>query len=268
MPRFTDKIAIVTGAGSGIGRATAVLLAAEGAAVTVADIAVAPANEVVAEITAAGGVARAQEVDVADEGAIAAMVADTVKAFGGLDVLHNNAAALDQNRFDQDVVTMDLATWDRVLAVNLTGPMLGCRFAIPAMLERGGGSIVNTASAAAFYGSHSLAAYGTSKAGVVALTRYVATAYGEQGIRCNAVAPGVVVARAAQEALGGPMGDRLRRYSTSHLTGRLGYPEEIASAVAYLASDDAAFVTGEILRVDGGFTAHTPTYATDRHPDD
>jgi NAD(P)-dependent dehydrogenase (short-subunit alcohol dehydrogenase family) len=268
MPRFTDKIAIVTGAGSGIGRATAVLLAAEGAAVTVADIAVAPANEVVAEITAAGGVARAQEVDVADEGAIAAMVADTVKAFGGLDVLHNNAAALDQNRLDQDVVTMDLATWDRVLAVNLTGPMLGCRFAIPAMLERGGGSIVNTASAAAFYGSHSLAAYGTSKAGVVALTRYVATAYGEQGIRCNAVAPGVVVARAAQEALGGPMGDRLRRYSTSHLTGRLGYPEEIASAVAYLASDDAAFVTGEILRVDGGFTAHTPTYATDRHPDD
>ena len=147
------------------------------------------------EIEAAGGTARAQVVDVADADAVEAMVADTVAAFGGLDVLHNNAAALDQNRLDQDVVTMDLATWDRVLAVNLTGPMLGCRFAIPAMLERGGGSIVNTASAAAFYGSHSLAAYGTSKAGVVALTRYVATAYGERGIRCNAVAPGVVVDR-------------------------------------------------------------------------
>jgi len=265
--RFTDKVAIVTGGGSGIGRATALLLASEGARVTVADIAERAAGEVVSAIEAAGGKARAQIVDVADADAVAAMIADTVAAFGGLDILHNNAAALDQNRVDQDVVTMDLATWERVLAVNLTGPMLGCRFAIPAMLERGGGSIVNTASAAAFYGSHSLAAYGTSKAGVVALTRYVATAYGERGIRCNAVAPGVVVARDAQDALGGPMGDRLRRYSTSHLVGRLGYPEEIAAAVAYLASDNATFVTGEILRVDGGFTAHTPTYATDRHPE-
>ncbi|MGZ8764137.1 MAG: SDR family NAD(P)-dependent oxidoreductase [Acidimicrobiia bacterium] len=220
----------------------------------------------VAEITGAGGTARSQIVDVADADAVASMVADTVAAYGGLDVLHNNAAALDQNRVDQDVVTMDLATWDRVIAVNLTGPMLGCRFAIPAMLARGGGAIVNTASAAAFYGSDSLAAYGTSKAGVVSLTRNVATAYGVRGIRCNAVAPGIVVAEATQEALGGPMGDRLRRYSTSHLTGRLGYPEEVASAVAYLASDAAAFITGEVLRVDGGFTAHSPTYATDRHP--
>ena len=267
MARFTGKVAIVTGGGSGIGRATAMLLAAEGAAVTVADIASDPAHAVVAEITAVGGVARAQIVDVAEADDVAAMVADTVTAFGGLDVLHNNAAALDQNRLDQDVVTMDLDTWSRVLAVNLTGPMLGCRFAIPALLARGGGAIVNTASAAAFYGSTSLAAYGTSKAGVVALTRYVATAYGDRGIRCNAVAPGVVVSAAAQAALGGPMGDRLRRYSTSHLVGRLGYPEEIAAAVAYLASDDAAFVTGEILRVDGGFTAHSPTYATDRAPD-
>ncbi len=267
MDRFSEKIAIVTGGGSGIGRATALLLASEGARVTVADIAGPAAAAVVSEIEAAGGTGRVQITDVGDARSVEAMVADTVAAFGGLDILHNNAAALDQNRFDQDVVTMDLATWERVMSVNLTGPMLGCRFAIPRMLERGGGAIVNTASAAAFYGSHSLAAYGTSKAGVVALTRYVATAYGERGIRCNAVAPGVVVAKTAQDALGGPMGDRLRRYSTSHLVGRLGYPEEIAAAVAYLASDDAAFVTGEVLRVDGGFTAHTPTYATDRHPE-
>jgi len=266
--KFTGRIAIVTGGGSGIGRATALLFAREGASVTVGDIAAERAGAVVAEIEAQGGTARAQLVDVADAAAVEAMVADTVSAFGGVDILHNNAAALDQNRRDQDVVTMDLATWERVLAVNLTGPMLGCRFAIPAMLERGGGSIVNTASAAAFYGSHSLAAYGTSKAGVVALTRYVATAYGERGIRCNAVAPGVVVDRTMQETLGGPMGDRLRRYSTTHLVGRVGYPEEIARAVAFLASDDATFVTGEIFRVDGGFTAHSPTYATDRHSDD
>src|SRR3954465_15489474 len=108
------------------------------------------------------------------------------------------------------------------MAVNLRGPMLGCRHAIPAMLERGGGAIVNTASVAAFYGSRSLLAYGTSKAGVVALTQYVATAYSDRGIRCNAGAPGVVVPRGMQEAAGGPMGDRLRQYTENHLVGRLG----------------------------------------------
>lgn len=258
MTRFEGKVAIVTGAGSGIGRATAELLATEGAAVTVADIRATAAEEVVAAITSAGGSARVQVLDVSDPAAVEAMVADTVAAFGGLDVLHNNAAALDQSPNDTDVVTMELATWDRVLAVNLTGPMLGCRFAIPAMIERGGGVIINTASVAAFYGGRSLTAYGTSKAGLVSLTRYVATAFADRGIRCNAVAPGVVLPEKTQEALGGPMGDRLRHYTVSHLTGRLGYPEEIAHAVAYLASDDAAFVTGEVLRVDGGMTAHAP----------
>src|SRR3954469_18621809 len=255
MSRFTGKVAIVTGAGGGIGAATARQLAREGAAVTVVDIDAGKARTVVDEITDNGGVARAQLVDVSDVAQVEAMVAETVAAYGGLDLLHNNAAALDQNRLDQDIVKMDVDTWHRVLAVNLTGPMLGCRFAIPKMVERGGGAIVSTASAAAFYGSRTLAAYGTSKAGLVALTRYVAAAYADRNIRCNAVAPGVVVDAEAQQAMGGAHGERLKRYSDAHLTNRPGYPDEIATAVTWLLSDEATFVTGETLRVDGGLTA-------------
>ena len=261
--RFAGAVAIVTGGGAGIGAATARRLATEGASVTVADLDGPRAAAVADTIVAAGGTARAQAVDVSDPLGVEQMVADTVSAFGGLDVLHNNAAAIALNRSDQDVVTGDLATWERVLAVNLTGPMLGCRFAIPAMIERGGGAIVNTASAAAFYGSRSLAAYGTSKAGVVALTRYVATAYADRGIRCNAVAPGVVVDRSVQDAQAATADSPLARYVDGHLTGRLGYPEEIAAAVAYLASDDAAFVTGECLRIDGGLTVVSPLHHRD-----
>jgi NAD(P)-dependent dehydrogenase (short-subunit alcohol dehydrogenase family) len=256
MERFTEKVAIVTGAGSGIGRATARCLAAGGAAVTVADIDEAAADATVELIRTDGGTARPQVTDVAEPEAVERMVADTVSTYGGLDLLHNNAAAIKLNLTDQDVVTMDLDTWHTVMRVNLDGAMLGCRSAIPAMLERGGGSIVNTASVAATYGSRSLAAYGTSKAGVVALTRYVATAYADRNIRVNAVAPGVVVDRDLQDALGGPHGETLGPITAGHLVGRLGFPEEIATAVTYLLSDDAAFVTGQTFTIDGGYTAH------------
>jgi NAD(P)-dependent dehydrogenase (short-subunit alcohol dehydrogenase family) len=218
-------------------------------------------EETLRMVKQAGAEAHFMKSDVSKMAEVEALVAKIIATWGRMDCAFNNAG-IDGKMARLAECTEE--TWNRTIAVNLTGVFFCMKAEIPHMLRQGGGAIVNTASAAAFYGSHSLAAYGISKAGLVALTRYVATAYGERGIRCNAVAPGVVVDRDAQAALGGPMGDRLRRYSISHVIGRLGYPEEIASAVAFLASDDAAFVTGEVLRVDGGFTSHSPTYATDR----
>ena len=253
------RVAIVTGAASGIGRATAHALASEGIAVLVADLDAEGAEEVASELVAAGGTASAQQADVEQEESVRAMVEAAVNRFGGLDVLHNNAAASAPEIMgrDLDLTEMDAEVWDRTLAINLRGPMLGCKYAIPRMLERGGGVIVNTSSASGLVGDLSRAAYGASKAGLDSLTRYVATQYGKRGIRCNAIAPGVIHTPALAQNV---PPEQLAVFERSHLTPRLGQPEDIAAAVVFLVSDGGAFITGQTLSVDGGLLAHHPTF--------
>lgn len=260
--RLEGKVAIVTGAGSGIGRATALALAREGARVVVADLDEAGAEETVSAVAAAGvcGEALAHAVDVSDEAQVEAMVARAVEAFGGLDVLHNNAAAIGAAGAgrDHDVAAIDLAVWQRVMAVNLAGPMLGCKHAIPRMLERGGGSIINTSSGSALQGDLTNPSYAISKGGLNTLTLYVAAQYGKRGIRCNAIAPGLILSHGPERFGGERYVSMLEEH---HLTPRVGRPDDIANAVVYLASDESSFVTGQIVRVDGGITTHAPPFA-------
>jgi NAD(P)-dependent dehydrogenase (short-subunit alcohol dehydrogenase family) len=240
------KVGIVTGAGSGIGRATAQRLAREGARVIVADINEESANETVDLITAAGGEARAQWADVAQEDAVAAMCQAAVDAFGSLHLLHSNAADVVIIQRDLDVTSMDIEVWDQTLAVNLRGGLLGAKYAIPHMI-----------ACAGQFGDLSRVAYGVSKAGIESLTRYVATLYGKQGIRCNAVAPGVVATPALVANV--PV-EEIEMYERSAVTPSLGKPDDIAGVVSFLLGDDARFITGQVVNVDGGMRMHTPLY--------
>jgi NAD(P)-dependent dehydrogenase (short-subunit alcohol dehydrogenase family) len=258
--KLAGRVAIVTGGGSGIGRATSHALARQGAAVVVADLNPAGASSVAKEIEGDGGRALPHACDVSDEDSVRGMVAAAVDTYGGLDILHNNAAASDPDLMGRDgaVTDMEVEVWDATLAVNLRGPMLGCKHGIPEMLKRGGGAIINTSSASGLVGDIARPAYGASKAGVDSLTRYVATQYGKRSIRCNAIAPGVIFTPALEANV--PK-QQIELYAGNHLTPRLGKPEDIAGMVVFLASDDGAYVTGQILSVDGGLLAHHPTFA-------
>ena len=251
------KVAIVTGSGSGIGRATASRMTAEGARVVVADINLDGAKETVAAIENAGGEAVAQWVDIGEEDAIEAMVRAAVETFGRLDCIHNNAANVTVVPRDLDVAGMDVEVWDATMRVNLRGAMLGCKHALPQMVEQGGGAIVNTSSMAGQFGDLNRVAYGVSKAGIDSLTRYVATQYGKQGVRCNAIAPGVVDTPAL--AANVPP-EQVEMFLRSAVTPTLGKPDDIAGVVAFLASDAARFITGQVISVDGGMAMHTPLY--------
>jgi NAD(P)-dependent dehydrogenase (short-subunit alcohol dehydrogenase family) len=248
---LAGKVALVTGAGSGIGRASALAFARAGARVAVSDVDVARGEDTVNAIQADGGEAMFCRADVAVSGDVVALLRNTVEAFGGLDCAHNNAGIEGPRAALHDYTE---EAWDRVLAVNLRGMWLCMQHEIRQMLLQGGGSIVNTASVAGLIGSASgICAYNVSKHGVVGLTRTVALEYARRGIRVNAVCPGFVTTPMLDRLLGGD--DALTaRFAAAQPLGRFAMPEEIAAAVVWLSSDAASYVTGLAMPVDGGYT--------------
>ena len=253
MPRLDQKACLVTGGGSGIGRATCLLFAEEGARVAVADKRAEAAEAVAAECRARGAEAIPIAGDVSKDADAKRMVDETVRAFGRLDVLVNNAGY----GFAGTVTDTDEEAWDALMAVNVRGVFLCAKHAIPAMARNGGGSIVNTASVVAAIGIRNRAAYCASKGAVAALTRAIAIDHVAEGIRCNAVAPGTIDTPYFDEILRkSPVAaDTRKALEARQLLGRLGTPEEIAAGILFLASDESRFATGSILTIDGGMTA-------------
>jgi NAD(P)-dependent dehydrogenase (short-subunit alcohol dehydrogenase family) len=250
---LTDKVVVIAGGGSGIGAATALRLAEEGAQVVVGDIAADNAETVAGAIRAGGGRAVAAEFDISIDESVGALMAAAVDAFGGLDLLHANAADMTEAAIlsDTDAVDVDLGVFDRTIAVNLRGFLLCTRHAIPWMLERGGGAIVYTSSATAHVGEPQRPSYGISKSGINALMRHVSARWGREGIRANCVAPGMVLSKTLLEHSDA----EFREFALSlGRIDRLGEPEDIAAAVAFLVSDDASWITAQVISVDGGST--------------
>lgn len=247
--RLAGRVAIVTGAAGGIGEATVRRLQRDGATVIAADLEPPRLSDV--DLDA---------FDLTDEDDVAAFVARVIARHGRLDIIHNNAAlqSEDQRRRDLDVVNLDTAAWDAAMAVNARGPMLLCKHAIPHMIAGGGGSIVHSASGFGMLGESTLTAYGASKAALINLSRFIATQYGRDRIRSNVIVIGFVLTPVAIATTPQEIKDII---AAQHLLPALGTPENIADAVAFLASDEAAFITGTAIPVDGGFTAHQPTFA-------
>jgi NAD(P)-dependent dehydrogenase (short-subunit alcohol dehydrogenase family) len=250
--RLEGKVALITGAGGGIGREAALLFAREGASVVVADFADAAGAGTVAAVEASGGRARFVHADVSRAPDARAMIAAAEETYGRLDILFNNAGIFPAA--DGSVLETDEETWDLVLAVNLKGVFLGCKYGIPALLRAGGGSIVNTASFVALMGAATpQIAYTASKGGVLALTREIAVEFARRGIRANALCPGPVDTPLLAELLSDPA--RRARRMVHIPTGRLARASEVAQAALFLASDESSYINGATFTVDGGITA-------------
>jgi NAD(P)-dependent dehydrogenase (short-subunit alcohol dehydrogenase family) len=253
--KLSGKVAVVTGAGSGIGRAAALLFAEEGAAVAVADLRGDTAQGVADEILEAGGKAVAIQVDVSRTDDAARMVATTVGELGGLHVLYNNAGADSSG----DVVDGTEENWDRCLDVNAKGTFLCSKFAVPEIEAAGGGSIINQGSVAALVGIRNLSAYCAAKGAVVALSRAMAVDLAPRGIRVNCICPGTALTPLMEQTIRargeGDLEKGLALTVLKYPLGRLGTPEDIARVALFLAGDDSAWVTGSVYTVDGGMTA-------------
>lgn len=258
MGRLQGKVAIITGSTEGIGEVAAHKFAAEGAAgVLVVGRNEKRATEVAEAITRAGGNAFPCPADVSRIEDAKRMVETAVKQWGRLDILVNNAAKT-ANQQDMAVVDQSLEEWEKGFAVNVTGSMLCCKFAIPAMIASGGGSIVNSGSGLGVLADTQWSGYSCSKAALMRLSQHVAVTYGAQGIRSNVVVIGVIETPATADMIPKPMREILMR---NHLLRRLGRPEEVANVMAFLASDEASFITGTDVFVDGGLLAHLPQMA-------
>jgi NAD(P)-dependent dehydrogenase (short-subunit alcohol dehydrogenase family) len=254
MGKLDNKIALITGGGSGIGRATSILFAREGASVAVADWAEDQAKTVVAEITNNGGKAIAIKVDVSKAADAERMVAQTIQHFGRLDILYNNAGI----GFARPLHQMTEEEWDQVVDVDLKGVFLGCKYALPELMKHGG-VILSTASIAGIEGIRRMGHYCAAKAGVILLTKSMAMDYAENGIRVNCICPGGIATPLAETGYDKLAPEKLERVKQAtaamHLLNRVGQPEEIAHVALFLCSDEASFVTGQAIVADGGWTA-------------
>jgi NAD(P)-dependent dehydrogenase (short-subunit alcohol dehydrogenase family) len=257
------RIAVVTGGAGGIGAASARALARCGAAVVVADLDSLGTRMVTEEITAEGGTASALEVDLASAEATRAMVLSAVETYGGIDILFNDGADTGDFMADGTVIEQTLEAWDHVMAVNLRAPMIAAQTAIPFMMERGGGVIINTVSPAGLLADHRHLRYGVSKAGLTLLTRHIACSHGPQNIRCHAVAPGAVMGPTTEADV--PPGFFRQRARHTPFP-RLGEPADVANVVTFLCREASAYLNGIVIPVDGGFLAHLPHFADQRDP--
>jgi NAD(P)-dependent dehydrogenase (short-subunit alcohol dehydrogenase family) len=244
---------VVAGGAGGIGTATSLRLAEEGARVVVGDLDEAAATDVAGRITAGGGTAIAVQFDVADDDSVGDLISAAVGAFGGVDACHANAADLSVPVImgDTDALDVDLDIWDRTMQVNLRGFLLCTRHVVPQLVQRGGGAIVYTSSAASFVGEPARPSYAAAKSGVNALMRHVASKWGKQRIRANAIAPGLVVSDQMSEVIPKEMQERTLKGTRSW---RLGHPRDIAAMVAFLVSEDGEWINGQVISVDGGVT--------------